>query len=446
MAKRAPSARQQALAILTEVLDQGAFSNLALQSQLRGASSQDAGLAKQLVFGTVTYRASLDYLLQQWLNRPLADLDSRIRNILRLGLYQVIYLQVPDHAAVSESVNLARQVSHAGSAGLVNAVLRRAVRERQQLPWPNSGDHVFDLAIRYSFPEWLVARWLDRFGPAEAEDWCRAQNRAPGIDLRVNSLRSTVEGLLAELNAAGVQAVAHQLVPDSLHLAGGSLPSLPALQNGSCTVQGAASTLVGLVVDPDPGQLAYDICAAPGGKALHLAELMKDEGRVIAVDNHAGRLRLITQAARRLQIETVQPELADATALSELAWMQAPRVLVDAPCSGLGVIRRKPDIRWHRSPSDLTSLAELQLQILQQAAQLVQPGGILVYSVCSTEPEETQQVVQRFRGQHPEFIPADWPNRLQSLFGDELRDGGLTTYPHRHDLDGFFICRLHRLA
>lgn len=436
--------RGKALKAVTAVLEEGAYSNLALRGAVQSASVTDAAFIKQLVFGTLTYRRSLDYLLEQWLTRPLASLTAPIRNLLRLGLYQILYLEVPDHAAVDESVKLAYKVGHKGVAGLVNAILRRAVRSKAALPWPNTDSIAFDLSIRYSFPEWMVGRWLERFSRAETEALCVALNSAPGTDLRVNTLRATAADLLQEFTAGGIEATQHPLVGNSLHVAQASLPNLEALQVGRCTVQGAASTLVGQVVDPQPGQLVYDVCAAPGGKALHLAELMQDRGRVIALDVHAKRLGLIEAAAERLQITSVETQCVDATKLAAGNWQLAERVLVDAPCSGLGVIRRKPDIRWHRSAGDITELAALQLAILSEAASLVQPEGVLVYSVCSTEPEETTAVISNFLERHPNFSPYTWPKHLEAKWGEELVAGCLYTYPHQHALDGFFICRMRR--
>lgn len=436
--------RGKALQTVIAVLDEGAYSHLALRRALQGADTTDAAFIKQLVYGTLTYRRSIDYLLEQWLTRPLSSLTKPIRNLLRLGLFQILYLDVPDHAAVDESVNLAHKVGHKGVAGLVNAVLRRAVRSKANLPWPKSNSAAYDLSIRYSFPEWMVERWLKRFSAAETEDLCNAHNASPGTDLRVNTLRTTLDGLWQELQAASIPAAKHPLVANSLQVTQVSLPNLPALQEGRCTVQGAASTLVGQVVDPQPGQLVYDVCAAPGGKALHLAELMQDKGRVMALDVHEGRLGLIAQAAERLQIESVETRCVDATQLSSQQWELAERVLVDAPCSGLGVIRRKPDIRWHRTEDAIRELAALQLTILGESAGLVKPGGVLVYSVCSIEPEETTSVVASFLQQHPNFAPTDWPEHLAQVWGEELQDGCLYTYPHRHGLDGFFICRLRR--
>lgn len=436
--------RGKALQTVMAVLEEGAYSHLALRHALQDANATDAAFIKQLVYGTLTYRRSIDYLLEQWLSRPLASLRKPIRNVLRLGLFQILYLDVPDHAAVNESVRLAHKVGHKGVAGLVNAVLRRAVRSKARLPWPETDSAAYDLSIRYSFPEWMVERWLRRFSPAETEALCIAHNNSPGTDLRVNSLRTTVDDLLQELQTADIPAVKHPLVRNSVQVAQVSLPELPALQQGRCTVQGAASTLVGQVVDPQPGQLVYDVCAAPGGKALHLAELMRDKGRVLALDVHAGRLSLILQAAERLQISSVETRCIDATKLSSQRWELAERVLVDAPCSGLGVIRRKPDIRWHRSESAIQELAALQLAILAEAASLVKPDGVLVYSVCSTEPEETTQVIASFLADHLDFAPTHWPEQLAQIWGPELQDGCLYTYPHRHGLDGFFICRLRR--
>ncbi|NLW16337.1 MAG: 16S rRNA (cytosine(967)-C(5))-methyltransferase RsmB [Firmicutes bacterium] len=436
--------RGKALQAITAVLEEGAYSHLAINRALQGANATDAAFIKQLVYGTLTYRRSIDYLLAQWLTRPLSSLTAAIRNVLRLGLYQILYLDVPDHAAVNESVKLAHQVGHKGVAGLVNAVLRRAVRSKAALPWPNTDSAVYDLSIRYSFPEWMVRRWLKRFSRAETEALCAAHNAFPGTDLRVNTLRTTADDLLRELQDLGVEANKHPRVANSLQVGPVSLPNLPALQAGRCTVQGAASTLVGQVVEPQPGQLVYDVCAAPGGKALHLAELMQDRGRVVALDVHAKRLGLVREAAERMQIGSVETRCVDATKLSSYEWELADRVLVDAPCSGLGVIRRKPDIRWHRKEEAIAELAALQLKIISEAAPLVKPGGVLVYSVCSTEPEETTAVVAHFLKEHPDFQPAPWPGQLAEVWEKEVHNGCLYTYPHRHNLDGFFICRLRR--
>jgi len=438
------TARGKALEAITAVLEAGAYSNLALKQATKNVSSTDAALIKQLVYGTLTYRASLDYLLSQWLTRPLAKLQPAIRNVLRLGLYQIIYLQVPDHAAVDESVRLAHRVGHKGVAGLVNAVLRRAVRCKDDLPWPQTESATYNLSVRYSFPEWMIARWLERYGTEETRALCQAHNQVPGIDLRVNTLLNTQAELLAELEAEGLEAEANRWVKNSVHLTAASLPHLSALAKGRCTVQGAASTLVGQVVDPQPGQLVYDVCAAPGGKALHMAELMQNTGQVVALDIHSRRLGLIEKAAKRLQINSVNTRCIDATKLAEQGWEPADCVLVDAPCSGLGVIRRKPDIRWQRQPADIRQLSALQIKILQQAASLVKVGGVLVYSVCSTEPEESSEIVDAFLQQQPAFEPLPWPEPLQAVWGAELEAGTLTTHPHRHGLDGFFIARLGR--
>lgn len=438
--------RGKALQAIISILEDDAYSNLALQPALQGASAVDAGFIKQLVYGTTTYRLSLDYLLEQWLTRPLASLRPPIRNLLRLGLYQIIYLDVPDHAAVDESVQLAHKVGHKGVAGLVNAVLRRASRNKDNLVWPATDSVTYNLSIRYSFPEWMIERWLARFDQEETEAFCAAQNAAPGIDLRVNTLKATASDLLAEFAAAGIDASLHPAVEHSLYLPTVSLPNLAALQEGRVAVQGAASTLVGQVVDPQPGDLVYDICAAPGGKALYLAELMQDKGRVVAIDIHRKRLGLIAETAAQLQIKTVETRCLDATQLADAGLELAERVLVDAPCSGLGVIRRKPDIRWQRTPSSIAELAALQQKILAQAGSLVKPQGILVYSVCSTEPEETSQVIAAFLAEHPNFKQVDWPDHLQARWGAELQAGALFTYPQQHELDGFFICRLTRLS
>ena len=412
--------RAQALQVIIDVLEHGAYSNLALRKAILDRPAHEAAFIKQLVFGTLTYRISLDYLLDQWLKHPLSSLTPSIRNLLRMGLFQVLYLDVPDYAAVAESVQLAHRVGHRGVAGLVNAVLRRAVRERNSLPWPQTDDTAYDLSIRYSFPKWMIQRWLQRFGVEETQGLCAAHNQPAGLSLRVNNMRTDAETLLTRLRALGLTAAKHKLVDNSLSVVSASLPQLDAWQKGYCTVQGAASTLVGQVVDPRAGQLIYDVCAAPGGKALHMAELMQDKGKVIALDVHKNRLGLIDAEARRLQIENVEPRWADATVLSRRGWPQAQRVLVDAPCSGLGVLRRKPDIRWNRSPDDLRELAGLQLRIL---SKLLAWCNLTAYWYIAfvVLNQRKLEIIDAFRAHHPTFEPAAWPHHLEEAWAAELR-------------------------
>lgn len=441
----AEKGRSRALQVLLAVEGQGAYSNLALKQATRGCTSEEAAFVKQLVFGTLTYQISLDYLLQLCLDRSLQKLTAPVRNILRMGAFQLLYLHVPDHAAVSESVNLARRYGHKGVAGLVNAVLRRLAREAAALPWPESDDPAYDLSIRYSHPLWMVRRWLQRFGPEETAAFCQANNEPPGVDLRVNRLRTTTADLLTELAKNGLTAQASDRVPDCIHLpSGGNAVDTAAFQEGRCTVQGAASTLVGHVVAPQRGELAYDLCAAPGGKTTHLAELMDDTGTVVGVDVHPERLKLVVRAAERLGLTSIQTKSLNSAEIQHQAWQKAERVLLDAPCSGLGVIRRKADIRLQREAVDIDHLAVTQATLLRAASEMVKPGGVLVYSVCSTEPEETTAITDSFLADNPDFKPAEWPAELPAHLHSEVKEGSLFTYPHRHGLDGFYICRLER--
>ncbi len=388
-----------------------------------GLEQRDRALATELAYGATRWRLRLDFELNARMHQPLSKLPAPIRNILRLGLYQLRFMdRIPPYAAVGEAVAQARQHGHPGTAGLVNAVLRRAAAEEAP-PSPN-------LATQYSHPHWLVDRWLARLGRQEAEALMAADNQPPRVALRTNLLRTTVEQLIASLAAEGVPAVPGRHAPEAVVLQGGAVPDLAALAGGLCTVQDEASMLAARALDPQPGWICLDVAAAPGGKATHLAELMQDEGIVLANDLEPARAKLVQAAARRLGLRSVRVRAADARTLPKNWAGRCDGVLADVPCTGLGTLARRPDLRWRKTEADLKSLPPLQAQLLEAAAACVKPGGRLVYSTCSTEPEENEAVVAAFLQSHADF-------------GAEAHFARL--WPQRDGCDGFFIARLKRL-
>jgi len=361
-------------------------------------------------------------LNQRLQRQPLEKLPPPIRNVLRLGLYQLRYTdKIPAYAAVGEAVAQARRHGHAGTAGLVNAVLRRAAAQPAPVPQ--------DLATQYSHPQWLVDRWLARLGRDDTEALMAADNQAPHVALRTNLLRTTREELLKSLAEAGVAAVPGRHAPEAVILEGAAVPDLVALTTGNATVQDEASMLAARALDPQPGWTCLDVASAPGGKATHLAELMHDEGIVLANDLEPDRCKLVQAAALRLNLKSIRVRAADARTLPKNWGGRCDGVLADVPCSGLGTLARRPDLRWRKSEADLRSLPPLQMQLLEAAAECVKPGGRLVYSTCSTEPEENEDVVARFATAHPDFEPESGVVRL---------------WPHRDGTDGFFIARFRR--
>ena len=429
----------------------GAFPALALDRALsrHELSPPDRGLATEIVYGVTRRRNTLDWALGLVLSRPLEGLDPWTRNALRLGAYQLLYLDaIPAHAAVNEAVELGKRYGHAGIAKLINGVLRGLARRLPDLPYPDPAtDPVAHLALRHSHPEWLVRRWLARFGWAETVALLEADNVAPAFTIRANRLRTSREELLAQLGREGVAAEPGRYHPQALNLLEHpAVTEIPAFGRGLFTVQDETSMLATAALDPRPGDTVLDACAGLGGKTTHLAELMGDDGRVIATDIHPYKLEQLRAAAARLGVGIVEARRADARELGGELEGRADAALVDAPCTGLGVLRRRPDARWKKRESMLDEMPELQYEILVSAARCLRPGGVLVYSTCSIEPEENGAVVRRLLSQQPGFSLDPLRPHLPASLEPDLGPGAgeLQLLPHRHGVDGFYVARLRR--
>ncbi|GBD29102.1 Ribosomal RNA small subunit methyltransferase B [bacterium HR32] len=431
--------REAALWILVRVEGEGAFANVLLSRSLPrwGLPRGEAELASELALGVLRWRARLDWTLEHLLGRPVDRLPLPVRQALRLGAYQVLFLQrVSPAVAVSSSVELTKRVGHAGTAALVNAVLRRLVREGEAPP-PEADDHA--LAVRTSHPLWLVRRWVQRWGLEEASRLCEANNLPPPAHVRVNTLRARPEEVVLALQQAGAQVEPGSL-PESLHVHEGLEARLRLEAEGRISPQDEAAMVVARAVDPQPDELVVDACAAPGGKATHLAALMGDRGRVVACDVSPRKVEALRRRVERYGARCVEARVVDARNLDVRG---ADRVLVDAPCTGIGVVRRRPEIRWRVGPQDLVAAAAQQREILAGAARAARPGGVVVYSVCSTEPEEGEAVVEWLlaTGEYaPEPFAVPW--RGGQLWS--AADGCLRLFPHRHGTDGYFVARLRR--
>jgi len=441
--RAASPARAVAARVLERVEHDAAFADLALDAELerRTLSARDVALATELVYGVLRWQRYLDWILAPHSRRRLTSLDARVRVLLRLTAYQLAFLErVPAFAAVNDAVTLAR--SRPGVAEFVNAVLRSFARrgEREREPAPPV-DAVDALATHCSFPTWLASRWVERHGVDEAEALMRALNERPALGIRVNTLRVGREELIARLKSEGVAATPMRLAPDGVVVEGGGDPGRwRAFAEGACVVQDEGSMLVARLLDPAPGTMVADVCAAPGTKTTHLAQLMGGRGRVLALDPQVGRLGRLPEAAARLGVTIVEVVDGTVEALAPRWAGTCDGVLVDAPCTNLGVLRRNPEVKWRRQPGDMAAAAERQRSILAAAATLVRPGGRLVYATCSLEPEENEDVVRDFLAGDPTFAldpPTDFPVPASA-------DGFVRCLPHRHGTDGFTTVRLRR--
>ena len=423
-----------------------AFADVLLAERLRAArlGAADSALATRLVYGTLAWQGRLDHHLAGLVRSPLARLEPAVHAALRLGLYQLLFLErVPAYAAVDSSVRLVGRARRA-AVGLVNAVLRRAAAAgRDGLPLPDAAaDPHGRMAVEWSHPRWLVERWARDFETDELVRLLESDNVRGPVSIRANRLRTTRDALRAELAAAGAEAIDGEWAADALVVRRGAarLRATRVWRDGHFLFQGEASQLVAPLVAPAPGARVLDACAAPGGKSTHLAALV-GAGAVIALDVRAAGAARILAEARRLGADTVHALAADARLPPFRSGFDA--ILVDAPCSGLGTLRRHPEVRWRRGPEDVARLATLQREILDGVAPLVRPGGTLVYAVCTLLREENEDVIRAFLAAWPRFVVDDLSRSLCGRVREALTgDGFLRTLPHRDYLDGFFIARL----
>jgi len=442
-------ARLLALRVLERVQRASAFADVLLHAHL-GRSQLNAGdraFATDLVNGTLRARGRLDFLISQVLDHDLEKLEPLVANALRLGAYQIVCCErVPDSAAVDQTVRCVHATGAHRASGLVNAVLRRLATEHTRIALPAlENDPLGHLTHTLSLPAWLASRWLESYGPEQAAALTQASNQIPPLTVRANTTRTSPAELLDELRTRWPQAQPSRFARDGVVLGRRGNPALdPAFLDGRFTVQDEAAQLVVGLLDPRPGEHVLDACAAPGGKATAIAERLGAAGRLLAIDRHPRRLDLVTREARRLGLTGVRGVERDATRpMPDLARPEPfDRVLVDAPCSGLGTLRRNPDARWRLRPDDPGRLAQVQLAILRTTAPLLKPGGVLVYATCTLLPEENEEVVRAFLADASDFRlanPGELPAEVRPVVDDE---GFLRSLPHLHDTDGFFAARL----
>jgi 16S rRNA (cytosine967-C5)-methyltransferase len=410
---------------------------------------RDRALATELVTGTLRWQNQLDFVVEHFAKRPVTKLDAAVLQILRLGAYQLIHLdRIPASAAVNDAVAMTKRAKKTSAAGLVNAVLRAIAKNRQNLPLPDKTDPLAYLAVTLSHPEWLAARWLERLGFAAAEARETFNNAAAPLTIRVNRLKTNAPELLDALAKHGVDVVPARYAPDGFIVKSGNPLRTPLAASGMFFLQDEASQLVSLLGAVQPGMRVLDTCASPGGKTIAMAADAGDRASIVAADVRGARVRLLREtvaASGAASIRIVQADLEAGLPFGPAFDL----VFVDAPCSGLGILRRDPDIRWRRHERDLPDLASAQDRMIHNAAQAVRPGGVLVYSTCSSEPEENDAVVARFLSGQPGFTSIDLrderPRHFAALEPVLDADGFLRTLPEQHGLEAFFGATLRRV-
>lgn len=436
--------RQLALEILCRVFREGSYSNLALHQSLPAGDREQQRrnqLTTALVYGVIERSLTLDYLISQYSKKPASKLDLEVALILKLGFYQLLYLdRVPDNAAVDESVKLCAFARKASAKGFVNGVLRSFLRDGKKLV-VRERDDLQALSIAYSCPLWLVKKWADQYSYEEAKELVKASVGRPPLMVRVNTLKTSAAALEAVLREEGMDVTPSPYLENCLILEHtGSLERSPAFQRGEFYVQDLASQYCARLMEVKPGDRVFDLCAAPGGKSFTMAQYLENQGELFCFDLYEHKLQLIQKTADRLGILCIRTGRQDgAQYCPELG--QAQRVLCDVPCAGLGIIRRKPEIKY-KPPESLQGLPEIQYGILENGARYAAPGGRLIYSTCSLSLEENQQVAQRFLEEHPEFEPVPV---LEELAGRGLVEGNMITFlPRYMGSDGFFAALFRR--
>jgi 16S rRNA (cytosine967-C5)-methyltransferase len=437
-------ARICAYAVTRRVFEQGAYADRALQTEARSLDARDRALAMRLAFGTIQRRATLDHLIERLAGRPVGKLDAPLLAALRLGLYELLYTSgAPDRAVVADAVELAKLHGPRAAHGFVNAVLRRATREGTgALLGDLREDTPEQAAVMHSHPEWIARLWWEELGPQEVRALLAADNEPGELALRVNTLVADPSEVAQML---GTRLHTNPELPEALVLDGPfDLHSSEAWRSGAVIAQSRAAMLVARALDPKPGERVLDLCAAPGGKSTHLAALMGDEGEVLAVERNPARAAALRETAKRLDAHSMRVELADA-ASPRREGAVFDRVLVDPPCSGLGTLQSRPDLRWRVTPEHVREMTAIQAEILAAGAAALRPGGVLVYSTCTISPAENEQQIERFLDGNPEFELDDLTHD-QTIHTHPRAPNLMLTLPHREHTAGFFVARMRRVS
>ncbi|HSJ38369.1 MAG TPA: 16S rRNA (cytosine(967)-C(5))-methyltransferase RsmB [Planococcus sp. (in: firmicutes)] len=433
--------RDAAFSILWAVENKQAYSNLLLHQTIEsyGISAKNRGLLTEITYGTLQHQMTLDYYLEPFLK---GKVEPWVKTLLRMSLYQIVYLdRVPSHAVIHEAVEIAKRRGHGGVASLVNGVLRSVQRSGVR-SFNTIADPIEKISIETSHPAWMIKRWAEQFGLEKTREMALENNKIPSQTVRVNLVKATVEEAIEMLESEGLEAVRSKIIPECLVVTGGQPARTTTFEKGFITIQDESSMLPSYALQVKPGMKVLDMCAAPGGKSTHIAEKLENKGTLLSMDLHPHKVKLIRESADRLGHSVIETEVGDGKkSVERFGKEQFDRILVDAPCSGLGVIKRKPDIKYTKKEEDFSRLQEIQIELLEQAAQLLKPDGILVYSTCTVDNTENRGTAERFLKEHPEM------ERIQVSLPEALgikHTGFVQIFPQDFGSDGFFIAAFRK--
>lgn len=441
--------REVALDVLLQIEKNQAYSNLLLNQTIKKSSLQDRDVAllTEMIYGTIQRRDTLDFYLNPF-TKKAKKIKDWVQILLRLSVYQIVYLdKIPERAVVHEAVNIAKKRGHQGISGMVNGVLRNFLRQELR-SFSEIKDPVERLAVETSHPLWLVKRWVKQYGIEDTEKMCANNLKAPHVSVRVNRTKGTVEEAKQRLEEEGIAVRLGLLLEDSIIIEKGNVVHTNSFKEGYITIQDESSMLVARALAPQTGSKVLDSCAAPGGKTTHIAEQMNNEGEVIACDLHEHKIKLIKEISSRLDLSIIKPKVMDARKAQDHFEKESfDYILVDAPCSGLGVIRRKPDLKWSKTEKDILAITKIQQDILNSVAPLLKKGGFLVYSTCTVDKDENESTVRTFLEKNNDFIYDEeilnrLPKALKSI--GRYEKGQITILPHDFDSDGFFITAMKK--
>jgi 16S rRNA (cytosine967-C5)-methyltransferase len=406
----------------------------------------DRAFLTELTYGSLRWREKLDWAIRHLSKVPFEKIEPEIINLLRLGIYQLLFLsRTPASAAVNESVEIAKTFRGTGGAGFVNGILRSLIRQKEEIPYPGRDENLaVHLSVAQSYPLWLTRRWVEEMGPEDAWKVAEFNNRRSVLTLRVNRLKMDRETLIEKLRGKGLKPIPTPYSAEGIRVEDPPPTSeLPFVKEGFYILQDEASQLVTLLLDPKPGERILDACAAPGGKTTHIAQRMGDKGEIDALDLTREKLNRIEEACQRLEIKIIKTMKGDASRpLPLFREMEFDRILADVPCSGFGTLRKNPDLKWRREEKDIQRLSELQFSILKNLSDYLREGGILVYSTCTLFHEENEDIIDRFLKSHPEFRLDQIGNVLPESCHPFIRNGYFKTFPPENEMDGFFAARM----